>query len=186
MEILFKLNFNYLFASSLPAWCWDPCKLRPSSIHLHRSLIPGREALSYCCLNEWMNESSTRHKVKNLGWMTIQGKSTPFFSWQDFKYLTLVTMHNFYPLSFFSSYCMCVDVCVCVTQSYPTLCHPVNCSPPGSSVHGILPGKNTRVGCNFLLQIFLTQGSNPCLLHCRQTLYCLSHLMLSTPMMYLT
>ena len=28
------------------------------------------------------------------------------------------------------------------------------------------PGKNPGVGCHFLLQgIFLTQGSNPCLLH---------------------
>ena len=32
------------------------------------------------------------------------------------------------------------------------------------------------MGCHFLLQgIFLTQGSNPGLLHCRQTLYRLSH-----------
>ena len=37
-------------------------------------------------------------------------------------------------------------------------------------------GKNTGVGCRFLLQgIFPTQGSNPGLLHCRQTLYRLSH-----------
>ena len=34
------------------------------------------------------------------------------------------------------------------------------------------PGKNTGVGCDFLLQgIFLTQGSNLGLLHCRQILY---------------
>ena len=34
------------------------------------------------------------------------------------------------------------------------------------------PGKNTRVGCHFLLQgIFPTQGLNPRLLHCRQILY---------------
>jgi len=34
------------------------------------------------------------------------------------------------------------------------------------------PGKNTRVGSHALLQgIFLTQGSNPGLLHCRQILY---------------
>ena len=34
------------------------------------------------------------------------------------------------------------------------------------------PRKNTGVGCHFLLQgIFLTQGSNPGLLHCRQMLY---------------
>ena len=38
------------------------------------------------------------------------------------------------------------------------------------------PGENTGVGCHFLLQeIFPTQGSNPGLPHCRQTLYCLSH-----------
>ena len=31
-------------------------------------------------------------------------------------------------------------------------CDPVNCSPPGSSVHGIFSGRNTEVGCHFLLQ----------------------------------
>ena len=38
------------------------------------------------------------------------------------------------------------------------------------------PGKSTGVGCYFLLHgIFQTQGSNPGLPHCRQTLYLLSH-----------
>ena len=38
------------------------------------------------------------------------------------------------------------------------------------------PGKNTGVACHFLLQgIFLTQGLNLGLLHCRQILYHLSH-----------
>ena len=56
----------------------------------------------------------------------------------------------------------------------PTLCDPVACSPPGSSVHGILQAFS-GVGCHFLLPgIFLTQGSSPCLLHCRQILYHLS------------
>ena len=37
-------------------------------------------------------------------------------------------------------------------------------------------GRSTEVGCHFLLQrIILTQGSNPGLPHCRQTLYHLSH-----------
>ena len=37
-------------------------------------------------------------------------------------------------------------------------------------------GKSTGVGCHFLLQgVFPTQGSNPGLPHCRQTLYHLSH-----------
>ena len=45
-----------------------------------------------------------------------------------------------------------------------------------TSVHGDSPGKNTGVGCHFLLQgIFPTQGSNPGLPHCRWILYRLSH-----------
>ena len=102
-----------------------------------------------------------------------------------------------------------------VTQSCLTLCGHMDCSPPGSSVHGILqartlewvaipssrgysqpkdrtwvsfianrlftaepPGKpkNPGVGSDSLLQgIFPTQGSNLGLLHCGQTLYCLSY-----------
>ena len=63
-----------------------------------------------------------------------------------------------------------IYVCVCVKvpcghaqlpQYCLTLCDPMDNSLPGSSVHGILPGKNTGVGCHALLQgIFLTQGSN--------------------------
>ena len=66
-------------------------------------------------------------------------------------------------------------VCMClVAQSGQTLCDPMDCSLPGSSVHGDSPGKNT--GCYALLQgIFPTQGLNPGLLHCRWILYCLSH-----------
>ena len=53
----------------------------------------------------------------------------------------------------------------------PTLCDPMDRSPPGSSAHGIL-GKNTGVGSHFFLQeIFPTQESNPGFLNCRQILY---------------
>ena len=49
-------------------------------------------------------------------------------------------------------------------QSCLTLCDPIDGSPPGSRPWDS-PGKNTGVGCHFLLQgIFLTQGSNPSLL----------------------
>ena len=42
--------------------------------------------------------------------------------------------------------------CVClVAQSCLTLCNPMDCSPPGSFVHGDSPGKNTGVGCHVLL-----------------------------------
>ena len=59
-----------------------------------------------------------------------------------------------------------------VTQSSLTLCDPMDCSPPGSSVHGDSPGKSTGVGCHVFLQgIFPTQGSNPGLPHCRWILH---------------
>ena len=42
-----------------------------------------------------------------------------------------------------------------------TLCDPMDCSPPGSSIHGDSPGKNTGVGCHVLLKgIFPTQEAN--------------------------
>ena len=69
----------------------------------------------------------------------------------------------------------CAVLCL-VAQSCPSLCDPVDCSLPGSSVHGGSPGKNTGVGCHVLLQeIFATQGWSPGLLHCRQILNHLNH-----------
>ena len=48
-------------------------------------------------------------------------------------------------------YTLCIYVHVCSVRS--TLCNPMDCSPPGSSVYKILhPGKNTGVGFHFLLQ----------------------------------
>ena len=37
-------------------------------------------------------------------------------------------------------------------QSCPTLCDPIDSSPPGSPISGILQAKNTEVVCHFLLQ----------------------------------
>ena len=39
-----------------------------------------------------------------------------------------------------------------VAESCPTLWDPTGCSPPGSSVHRVFPGKNIGVGCHFLSQ----------------------------------
>ena len=70
---------------------------------------------------------------------------------------------------------LCAVLCL-VAQSCPTLCDPLDCNLPGSSVHGDSPGKNTRVGCHALLQgIFPTQGLNSGLSHCRWILYYLSY-----------
>ena len=60
-----------------------------------------------------------------------------------------------------------------VAQSCLALCDTMDCSPLSM---GFVSSQNTGVGCHFLLWgIFLTQGSNRCLLHllcCRWILYC--------------
>ena len=40
-----------------------------------------------------------------------------------------------------------------VAQSCLTLCNPMDCSPPGSSVPGDSLAKNAGVGCHALLQV---------------------------------
>ena len=70
---------------------------------------------------------------------------------------------------------LCHSLCV-IAQLCPTVCNPMDCSPPGSSVHGDSLCKNTGVGCHdFLQRILPTQGLNPGLLHCRRIPYHLSH-----------
>ena len=78
-----------------------------------------------------------------------------------------------------------------VVQLCLTLCDSLDCSLPGGFVHGIFqakknPKKNPKkLEC---LGIFLTQGSNPCLLHFRRILYCWAFgeaLTLTTPCSFL-
>ena len=91
--------------------------------------------------------------------MSISSKFCTFFGTETF-------------LVFFCFLC-----CTVLNSSLlSTLCNPMDCSPPGPFVHGESPVANARVGCHALLQgIFLTQGSSPGLLHCRQILNHLSH-----------
>ena len=63
-----------------------------------------------------------------------------------------------------------------VAQSWPTLCNPMDCSPPEASVHGASPGKNTGVGCHALFQgIFPNPGIKPRSPTFHQILYHLSN-----------
>ena len=52
-----------------------------------------------------------------------------------------------------------------VAQSCPTLCDPMDCSPPSFSVHGISQARILEISHFLLLGIFLTQGLNLSLWH---------------------
>ena len=71
---------------------------------------------------------------------------------------------------------VCTVCCAMLSHSVTSnSLRPMDCRPPSSSPWGS-SGKNTGVNWHALLQgIFPTQGSNPCLLHSRWTLYHLSH-----------
>ena len=77
----------------------------------------------------------------------ISLKSVPVFSpflleiIQTANYLRhfLYDVHYAHPLSLVLYYCMTL-LCL-VTQSCLTLCSPMGCSPPGSSVHGIFQAR---------------------------------------------
>ena len=63
-----------------------------------------------------------------------------------------------------------------ITQSCPTLCDPMNCSPPGSSVHGILQVRILeQVAIPFSRGSSQPRDQTPGVLYCRQILYSLSH-----------
>ena len=64
---------------------------------------------------------------------------------------------------------VCVCVCVCALSRVLFFCDPMDCSLPGSSVHGVFQAR--ILGC-----IFLTQGSSWSLLHWQMDSLPLHHL----------
>ena len=82
-----------------------------------------------------------------------------------------------------SSYTMYVHVCMytCAvlylgSQPCPTLCNPMDCRLPGSSIHVIFPDTDIGLGCPVLLQgIFPTHGLKLCLLYWQGGSLPLSH-----------
>ena len=73
---------------------------------------------------------------------------------------------------------------VLVAQSCATLCKPMDCIPPGSTVREILQARILEWVALSFSRGSSWQGSNPVLLHCRQILYHLSHHG-SPPVMYI-
>ena len=71
-----------------------------------------------------------------------------------------------------------------VAQSCPTLRNPMDCSLPGSSVHGIFPSKSTGFGCHCLLQYvyysFLIHSSADGHLGCFQVLAIINSAVMNT------
>ena len=97
----------------------------------HRFILPGlslgmSERVWYSAKN-WVNGF---HPKASWSWKRRRGQNG-------------MSIYKGHPLTYTHTimYLACVCVCVCVSaqslQSCQTLCDPIDCSPPGSSVHGI-------------------------------------------------
>ena len=149
-----------------------------SSLHL-RHLLHRPELGAKCLTGRWVRRGRFSQGRQSV-WQWLR-KQVGFYGSKirQWSHPLLITRHLVskevallcypcVPLGFWSPVCVCVCVCVCVSwvsQLCPTL-----------PAHGLWPtrllcpwtfsGKNTEVGCHFLLQgIFPTQGSDSHLLH---------------------
>ena len=100
-------------------------KMRVWSLGWHNALKGDTNSNNLDCKITWTEESGgqrVRHDWNN---------------WAHAHSLTYFTQYD----DLFKPSCEGGIVYVLVTQSYPTLCNPMDCSLPGSSVHGILQAR---------------------------------------------
>ena len=107
----------------------------------------------------WLKREEGRKRNRKGKFFPDWGLTDTFINWL----LTLV-------LAGVCSWCFLLWVlCVLFTQSCLNLCNPKDCSPPGSSVHGILQGRTLEwVAIPFSRGSPQPRNGNPGLLHCRQ------------------
>ena len=104
------------------------------SSSLTRNRTWGPAALGAGSLSHWTIRESLQRDSSEVN---SQASLVPKPSWGSrFTWSSLLSHPFMQPFWF-----PCVCVCVLAAQSCPTLCNPVECSPPGSSVHGLLQAR---------------------------------------------
>ena len=101
--------------------------------------------------------------------------SLEFFTFQTTS-LFLIFFHSGQFIC--NTYKLCLSALDCLLDACLTRCDPMDCSPPGSSVHGIIPVRMLEWVAIPSSRRYSQPRWNPCLLrlpHCRQILYRLSH-----------
>ena len=93
-------------------------------------------------------------KCTNKGHLIIRLHVMPYLN--AFPHSSLISFFFLiiaqYWTTILSAWVFSFAVLCLVAQLYPTLCNPIDCSPPSFSAHGDSPGKNTWVGCHALLR----------------------------------
>ena len=143
-------------------WSWVECARRkPEWVTVSFSSVSSMVPLTSTRHPEWETAVAVLSDLAlemllGLGWVTFR-EAAPrksfresfalLFSKQDFAVQIWSYLGNSESSSVEGSVCVCVCVCVCVwhacmhVQSYLNLCNPMDCSPPGSSVHRIFQAR---------------------------------------------
>ena len=100
------------------------------SILLHSIRIYNSRQMRFCCRGIW-------GVLQDLPWGVR--KNNFFIHYCHHLLLGLKTNDEITPC--LMHHVLCYAVLCLVTQSCPTLCDPMDCSPSGSSVHGILQAR---------------------------------------------
>ena len=121
--------------------------------------IQGRDVTAHSC------NYSVSWKMSHME--VFQGENGNSFIYCD-DFTPISAAANLYPVEVDSSISIVTEGCVyvsSVTWSCPALYEPMDCSPAGPSAHGIFQARILDWDACFPPQgIFLTQGSNLCLL----------------------
>ena len=153
-------------------FCYWECGFLPQ----HLSFIR-QETLVYCCIptakkNIWNKEGI---KWRFVGWVMMNHFS--YFLFINILLLWWISAATYRQKfryewqGIFLVFSVFLVMKVLVAQSCPSLCSPMDWTHQ-APLSRDFPGNNPGVACHFLFQgIFLTQGSDPVLLHCRQILY---------------
>ena len=117
--------FGFLVFSATQEHCWSAWSERPFRVVFVAHARP----------------------TERLVWTSLQGHlcgTRMPHCWPDWQRLSSLSLPLRLSLCFLClSLSMCINVCC--ARSCPALCDPMDCSPPGSSVHEASPSKNTGV-----------------------------------------
>ena len=188
LESCREWNFNVLTITIITKWQLCEVKNVLANLILTNILqyiVVSSHHILYLKLTQINISSTSQYSWRKQSWGTSGCLDWGHCQSATSLLLLCQNIHTYTTIMSYLIYVICSHICVLSYFSHmPDPVDPVDCSPPGFSVHGILQArtlewekkKNTGVDSQAPFQgIFPTQALNPGLLHCRQYFYHLSH-----------
>ena len=138
-KMLESMPLSYLLPFSSSIWINDsPRDGGKTNPHLTHAFVLCENNL--CCIPKIRSHQASSEHLQNVCRPSRQ-LALSNFAFNFLSSFCPVSLSDF--ISWGNSELICFERCVCVLTTYlcPALCDPVDCSPPVSSVHGILQAR---------------------------------------------